>query len=111
MNDYYLTLILNPDLEEKQRGEVLEAVKKNLTKEDGKFEKEDAWGNKDLAYQIRKKSKGYYVHFEFSADPKAARDLDKSLKLEEDIMRYLLVRANSKVKAQKSKAEDKKTKE
>jgi len=87
-----LTLVLKPDLAEKMRKELMEAMKKKMLGERGKVTKEDVWGNRDLAYPIKKQSKGFYAHFEFTTDPKLAKDLDKSLKVEEDIIRYLLVR-------------------
>ncbi len=92
MNSYLLTLVLKPDLEEKARKELLDDVKKKAAGEDGKVGKEDLWGVRDLAYPIKKQNKGYYVHFEFETDPKVAKDLDKVLKVEDDVLRYLLVR-------------------
>lgn len=88
MNLYYLTLVLKPDLEEKARKELLEVVKKNFTK----VEKEDLWGSRQMAYPIKRNSSGYFVHFEIEADPKVVKTLDKTLKLEEDVLRYLLIR-------------------
>ena len=88
MNSYYLTLVLKPDLEEKVRKELLDNIKKKFEK----IIKEDLWGARDLAYPIKKQTKGFYVHFEMEADPKIIKDIDKTLKVEEDIIRYLLVR-------------------
>lgn len=92
MNSYYLTLVLKPDLEEKARLVLLGDVKKKMLGEGGKVSKEDLWGAKDLAYPLKRNTKGYFAHFEFEADPKNAKGLDKTLKLEEDILRYLLIR-------------------
>lgn len=92
MNSYYLTLVLKPDVEEKERKTLLDLMVKKLVGEDGKVEKEDLWGVKDLAYPIKRQTKGYYAHFELRADPKNAKDIDKILKVEEDVIRYLLVR-------------------
>lgn len=92
MNLYYLTLVLKPDLEEKARQELLTEVKKKMLGESGKLGKEDLWGEKDLAYPIKKQTKGFYVHFEFETNPFVAKTIDKNLKVEEDILRYLLVR-------------------
>ena len=92
MNSYYLTLVLKSDLEEKTRKVLLDSVSKRLTGEDGKVEKEDLWGVRTLAYPIKKQTSGYFVHFEIQADPKDAKGIDKSLKVEEDILRYLLIR-------------------
>lgn len=89
MNDYYLTLVLKPELDEKARKELLESVNKKM----GKVAKEDAWGTRDLAYPIKHQKKGYYVHYQFFAEPDSIAPLDKVLKLDEDILRYLLIRA------------------
>lgn len=92
MNSYYLTLVLKSDLEEKERKALLDNVVKKLIGEDGKVSKEDLWGVRDLAYPIKKQTKGFYAHFEIEAEGKKTQGLDKQLKLEEDILRYLLVR-------------------
>ena len=92
MNSYLLTLVLKSDLEEKVRGELLDGIKKKMLGKDGKIQKEDLWGPRDLAYPIKKQTKGYYIHFEFQTEPDIAKGIDKTLKLEEDILRYLLIR-------------------
>lgn len=92
MNSYLLTLVLKPDLSEEARKELLDDVKKKATGQDGKVDKEDPWGARDLSYPIKHQTKGYYAHFELTTDPKIAKDLDKVLKVEENIIRYLLVR-------------------
>ena len=92
MNSYYLTLVLKPELEEKERKTLLDSISKKVSGTDGKIEKEDLWGVRSLAYPIKRKTSGYFAHFEVSADPKDMKGLDKSLRVEEDILRYLLIR-------------------
>lgn len=92
MNSYYLTLVLKPEIDEKERKTLLDSLIKKLIGSEGKIEKEDFWGAKTLAYPIKRQTKGYYIHYEIKADPTTAKGIDKSLKLEEDILRYLLVR-------------------
>ena len=92
MNSYNLTLVLKSDMDEKERKTLLDSCVKNLVGEDGKVTKEDLWGVRDLSYPIKKQSKGFYAHYQISADPKGAKGLDKTLKLEEDVLRYLLIR-------------------
>lgn len=92
VNSYLLTLVLRPEMEEKARKELLDDVKKKVLGKSGKVTKEDLWGSRDLSYPIKKQTKGYFVHFELETDPEAARGIDKTLKVEEDILRYLLVR-------------------
>lgn len=100
MNSYYLTLVLKPDLEEKTRTELLDDVEKKLKIENGKL-KIDLWGARDLAYPIKRQTRGFYVHYEFDTDPRVAKGLDKSLRVEEDIIRFLLVR--NEVRSEKGK--------
>lgn len=92
MNSYYLTLVLKAELEEKERKALLDSMVKKMLGEDGKVTKEDLWGNKDLAYPIKRQTKGYVAHFEITTDPKNAKTIDKELRVEENILRYLLVR-------------------
>lgn len=96
MNNYLLTLVLKPELSEKERVSVLDDMKKKATGADGKITKEDLWGVRELAYPIKKQTKGFYAHFEVETDPKVAKSLDNSLKVEEDIIRYLFVRNDIK---------------
>ena len=88
MPSYALTLVLKSELDEKARQELLSSVTKKMDK----VEKEDFWGVRDLAYPIKHQSKGWYAHYQFLAEPSSVAPLDKSLKMEEDVIRYLLVR-------------------
>ncbi len=94
VNKYLLTLVLKADLDEKTRKELLDAMLKKALGKGGKAAKEDMWGVRDLAYPIKKQTKGYYAHYELETDPANVKDLDKVLKVEEDILRYLLTRAD-----------------
>lgn len=85
---YKLTLLIKNNLDEKTRKEVLDDVTKNF----GKLTKEDLWGSKNLAYPIKHQDKAFYAHFEFESEPDKIPSLDKQLKLNEDIIRYLLIR-------------------
>lgn len=92
MNSYYLTLVLKPDLEEKDRKSLLDSISKKVIGTEGKVEKEDLWGVRSLAYPLKRNNKGYFAHFEIQADPKNVKGLDKALDLEEDVLRYLLIK-------------------
>src|SRR5688500_17331320 len=91
MNSYYLTLVLKPEMSEEARKKLLDEVEGKLKGSDGKV-KVDLWGARDLAYPIKHQSRGFYAHFEAETEPQVASELDKILKVEEDIVRYLLVR-------------------
>lgn len=88
MNSYQLTLVIKDNLKEADRKVLLDDVSKRF----GKLIKEDLWGNRDLAYPINHATKGYYAHYEFESDPGEIASLDKMIKLNEDVIRYLLLR-------------------
>jgi len=92
VNSYYLTLVFKTELEEGKRKALLDSISKKVSGTDGKIVKEDLWGVRTLAYPIKRKTSGYYAHYEISADPKDIKDLDKTLRVEEDVLRYLLIR-------------------
>lgn len=110
MNTYSLTLLVKNDLDEKARGELLSSITKNF----GKLDKEDLWGTRNLAYPIKHNDKAFYAYYEFSSQPNTIAPLDKIIKFNEDILRYLLlrteerkVRTSKKQKTEKSEKTEK----
>lgn len=88
MNQYTLTVLVKDDLNEKDRKEVLDSV----TFQFGKMIKEDMWGSRPLVYDIKHQNKAYFVHFQFESEPNTIKGLDRNLQLNEDILRYLLLK-------------------
>ncbi|HIE44020.1 MAG TPA: 30S ribosomal protein S6 [Candidatus Omnitrophica bacterium] len=89
MNSYELTLICKPDLKEEKQKKVIEGLKKIIG---GTKVKVDLWGKRPLAYDIKKKKEGVYYLLSFEAKPEILPTLEKELRLEEDVIRYLIVR-------------------
>lgn len=88
MNDYVLTLLVKNEISEANRRTLLDGFVKKFAK----MTKEDLWGSKNLAYPINHADKAFYAHYEFQSEPKAIPELDRSIRLHEDIIRYLLVK-------------------
>jgi len=61
----------------------------------GKVEKREHWGLKTLAYRIKKNRKGHYVLFNFDASGDAVRELERRMRLSEDVLRYLTIRIDA----------------
>lgn len=102
---YSLTLVIKNDLAEKERDTLLVSVTKNFDKSI----KEEVWGVRSLAYPIKHQTKAFYAHYEFEAEPGTIPSLDKSIKLDEDVIRYLLVKREvnkKKVKVRTPKSEE-----
>ena len=58
----------------------------------GKVEKVDIWGKRRLAYQIQKKSEGFYAVVDLTAEPSVVLELDRQLNLNETILRTKVTR-------------------
>lgn len=92
MDNYELTLILKPDLPEKERDDFVAKVEKWVLEGKGKVVKKDVLGKRLLAYRIKKCLEGIYVFMALEMVPKEVAVLDKKLKLEEKVIRYLIVK-------------------
>jgi small subunit ribosomal protein S6 len=90
MNNYELTLILDPEAKEDQK--LLTKVKGWIEGAKGKVEKTDTWGVKDFAYPIKKLSQGLYVFLQFSLGADGTASFERRLRIEPGIVRYLLIR-------------------
>ena len=92
MRNYQLTAVLAGKATPAKKKSVQGKIGKIITDTKGKTVKIDDWGKIDFTYPIAKNSSGSFLHFELELEPAKTKELDSKLKLEEDIIRYLLVR-------------------
>ena len=90
MRNYQLVLVLKTSLTDANKKKVLENVKSLL--KGAKFDKEEDLGEKNLSYPIKRETKGLYYNYLFEAENDIAKDLDKRITANEDILRHLLLR-------------------
>ena len=102
MNRYELTYIIDATLEDTARKELIEKVSALIVANGGEVEKVDeTWGKRRLAYAIDHKNEGYYVLVTLNAPGEAVKELERNLRINDSILRYLtvkLVEKQSKVK-------------
>ena len=89
MRNYETIVIFKTAATEAAVSTITKKIEKVLTKKPGKIAKKDEWGNKTLAYPIKKEKQGKYVVWHFNAEPKTIAELDKALRYEEDVLRYI----------------------
>jgi len=92
MRQYELILIVQPDLDEETTNGVVDRVKKMITDNGGQILKEDVWGSKQLAYEIKDLREGYYVYLDVEFKPEFGTTLTQSLRYIEPIIRYMLTK-------------------
>jgi small subunit ribosomal protein S6 len=95
MRKYEVMFILKSNLEEERKNEVIEKFK-SIVEADGEIESVDIWGNRKLAYPINKMNEGYYVLMTFKANADVPKELDRNLKISDDVMRHLIVNLDEK---------------
>ena len=91
MREYELVYIFDSVLTEDQINEKLDRYHKHITSDGGEITAVDHWGKRQLAYPIRKKTAGTYVVVQFTAATEGLPELERTLKLDEDLIRYLIV--------------------
>ncbi len=94
MRKYELTYIVKPDLDASALAALIERVNGFVTSEGGAVVETTQWGLRQLAYPIRKYREGYYVFSVVELEALGLARIEQRLRLTEDIIRYLLVRAD-----------------
>jgi len=92
VRDYELVLIAVPLLDDEGLAALNERVANWIAAANGTVTKTSVWGRQKLAYQIGKHTDGIYVQLDFQLAPSASRGLEHNLRIEEQIIRHLVVR-------------------
>ena len=92
MNFYEHTIVARQDISPVQIKQIEEKYSKIVEKLDGDIIKLENWGLINLSYLIKKNKKGNYIHFKIKADGKIISELEKSEKIDKNLLRYLTVK-------------------
>ena len=93
MNKYESVIIINPSVDE-QGIKSLIAKFTDLINSNGKLEKVEELGKKKLAYEIKKNSEGYYIVFNFEANPDLIAELERVYRITDEVIKFIVVREN-----------------
>jgi small subunit ribosomal protein S6 len=91
MRLYELTVIIDSSLDESSLQSEIEKIENRITGSGGKIHKLDRWGVKRLAYVIDKHSQGYYAFFLFESEPGLTMELERNMRINENVLRFLTV--------------------
>ncbi len=92
MQKYETMYILQSQLEEEKIEELIEKFKSIVEREGGEVSNLDKWGKKKLAYEVNKQKEGFYVLMNYTAPSKACEELERSFRITDGVLRYLIVR-------------------
>jgi small subunit ribosomal protein S6 len=94
MKHYEVLFVLKPTLEEPTKE--VEAINEVITSNGGEIAKVDEIGIRDLAYEIQKNKRGYYTIVYFKAPTSAVREIERNLRINENVIRFMTVKYENK---------------
>lgn len=95
-NHYESVVIINAALEDPQVEETISAIKENIKSVGGEISDIEDWGRKRLAYAIHNAKSGYYFISRFTAPTSSIKEFERTLKLDENVIRYMTISLDSK---------------
>ena len=93
MREYELMVIVHPDVAEDGLANTVDTIRE-WASDAGEVVKIDNWGRRKFAYPIRKLQEGNYILLNLSLEPTAVTELERNLRLSEEVLRHLLVRVD-----------------
>lgn len=93
---YESVVIINAALEDTQIEQAIASVQTNLKSTGGELIDTEDWGRKRLAYNINNAKSGYYLITRFNAEPSAIKEYERTLKLDENVIRYMTIALDKK---------------
>jgi len=105
MRRYETIFIIDPDLSEEGRAPLFERLKDLFPQHNGLLVMVDEWGAKKLAYEIKKKSRGYYVRLDYCGTGILVNEIERFLRIDDRILKYLTVLLEKDVDVENVKQE------
>ena len=110
MRRYETFVITDPDISQEEREPVLDRVKELITQQDGFLVFEDVWGERKLAYQIKKKERGHYVRFDYCGLAPLVNEIERFFRIDDRALKYMTIVLDKdadleKIKEEKAAAE------
>ena len=91
MNKYESVVIINPNVEENAMKELIERFQ-TLINTDGKVEQVSELGKKKLAYEVKKNKEGYYVVYDFEANPSLIAELERNYRITDEVIKFIVIK-------------------
>ncbi|SLM32167.1 30S ribosomal protein S6 [Desulfamplus magnetovallimortis] len=91
MRRYETIFIADPDLQEGARKKLFQKFTNLLAQEGGLLVKFEDWGNRKLAYEIKKKSRGHYICMTYGGSGSVVNELERNFRLDEGIMKFMTI--------------------
>ena len=94
MNKYESIIIINPAVEDQANKNII-ATFTDLINKNGKVESVEEMGKRKLAYEVKKNKEGYYVLFNFDAEPASIAELERNYRITDEIIKFITVKKDA----------------
>lgn len=101
MRRYETIVIVDPDLSEDDRTSLFGRVKEIIPQQQGVLLKEELWGAKKLAYEIKKKPRGFYARFDYCGMGPAVDEIERFFRIDDRVLKYLTVQLSDEADPEK----------
>ncbi len=100
MRRYETIAITHADFPDDEIQGIIDKYKAIIESRKGLIVKIEKWGKRKLAYEIKKVSRGFYILFDFVGQAEAVDELERNLKIDDKILKFMTVKTNDKVDMQ-----------
>lgn len=106
---YEEMFIVRPEATDEVIDPIIDQLSKFINGHGGNVEKTDKWGKRRLAYRVDKCDEGFYVLMTFSAEPGTVREVERRLRVNDQVIKFITVRIDERLKvAEKRKKKEEK---
>jgi len=105
MRRYETIFIVDPDISDEERTPLFEKITELMPQQNGLLVELNEWGTKKLAYEIRKRIRGYYVRLDYCGTGALVDEIERLFKIDERILKYMTILLEKNVELEKIKEE------
>ena len=105
MRRYETIFIINLDGGEEKRKQILEKISGIVEEKKGAIVEIDEWGDRKLAYEIKKKNRGYYIRLDYCGDGNLVAELERTFRIDDAILKYMTILLDKDTNPEKIEAE------
>lgn len=105
MRRYETIFITDPELQDAERDSLAEKLNELISQRDGALLKVDDWGQKRLAYEIKKKQRGHYIRLDYCGDGPLVDEMERLFRIDDNILKYMTVLLEKDIDVEAAKEE------
>jgi small subunit ribosomal protein S6 len=104
MRKYETFFIIDPDLPDETVAVAEDKIRAVVTSNKGEVITYVSWGKKKLAYPVKKRTRGHYILMEYSGGPELVAELERNMRLDERVLKFITVKLDDRFDPQKEEA-------